>query len=90
LKREAGKFLTDWCRRAKVSGIPMLVQFATLLTTHRRGVLAWYDYRISTGPLEGTNNKIKMMQRMAYGYRDIEFFKLKIYGLHETRYELVG
>jgi len=30
------------------------------------------------------------MQRMAYGYRDMEFFKLKIYGLHETRYELVG
>lgn len=89
-KREAGKFLTDWCRRAKVSGIPMLVQFASLLTEHRRGILAWYNYRISTGPLEGTNNKIKTMQRMAYGYRDMEFFKLKIYGLHETRYELVG
>lgn len=89
-KREAGKFLTDWCRRAKASGIPMLVQFAALLTLHRRGVLAWYRYRISTGPLEGTNNKIKTIQRMAYGYRDIEFFKLKIYALHETRYELVG
>jgi len=89
-KRQAGVFLTDWCRRTKASGIPILVKFASLLTVHRRGILAWYDYRISTGPLEGTNNKIKTMQRMAYGYRDMEFFKLKIYALHETRYELVG
>jgi len=40
--------------------------------------------------LEGTNNKIKTMQRQAYGYRDNEFLKLKILGLHETRYALVG
>nr|HDN01259.1 ISL3 family transposase [Deltaproteobacteria bacterium] len=46
--------------------------------------------RISTGPLEGTNNKIKTMKRQAYGYRDMEFFKLKIPGLHETMYALVG
>jgi transposase len=30
------------------------------------------------------------MQRKAYGYRDMEFFKLKIMGLHETKYALVG
>ncbi len=45
---------------------------------------------VSTGPLEGTNNKIKTMKRQAYGFRDQEFFKLKILGLHETRYALVG
>ena len=39
---------------------------------------------------EGTNNKIKTMQRKAYGYRDMEFFKLKIMALHETKYALVG
>ena len=39
---------------------------------------------------EGTNNKIKTMKRQAYGFRDIEFFKLKILGIHETRYALVG
>src|SRR5262249_59833106 len=47
-----------------------------------RSILAYYDYPISTGPLEGTNNKIKTMQRQAYGFRDREFFKLKIYALH--------
>jgi transposase len=61
-----------------------------VLAAHRRGILAWYDFPISTGPLEGTNNKIKTMQRQAYGFRDQEFFMLKIYALHESRYELVG
>jgi transposase len=45
---------------------------------------------ISSGPLEGTNNKIKTMKRQAYGFRDREFFKLKILAIHETRYALVG
>jgi hypothetical protein len=40
--------------------------------------------------VEGTNNKIRTMQRQAYGFRDHEFFKLKIYALHETIYALVG
>jgi len=51
--------------------------------------LAYYSYPISTGPLEGTNNKIKTMKRQAYGFRDHEFFKLKILGLHQTKYALV-
>jgi len=45
---------------------------------------------ISSGPMEGTNNKIKTMKRQAYGFRDQEFFKRKIQAIHETRYELVG
>ena len=48
------------------------------------------DDKISTGPLEGTNNKIKTMKRQAYGFRDQEFFKLKILALHHTKYALVG
>ncbi|MFY9398420.1 MAG: transposase, partial [Desulfomonilia bacterium] len=53
-------------------------------------ILAYYDYPISTGPLEGTNNKIKTLQKQAYGFRDKEFFKLKISARHESRYALVG
>ena len=41
-------------------------------------------------PLEGTNNKIKTMKRQAYGFRDKEFFKLKIMAIHLTKYALVG
>jgi len=83
-------FLEDWLARARVSGIRMLEQFADTLEQHQEGILNYYDYPISTGPLEGTNTKIQLMKRQAYGYRDHEFLKLKILGLHETKYALVG
>jgi len=86
----AQRLLDDWIRRAESSGIRMLIRFAHTLAVHRSGILNYYRYRISTGPLEGTNTKIRVLQRKAYGFRDTEFFKLKIYALHETRYELIG
>jgi transposase len=89
-KATARKVLDDWVRRAETSGIRILIKFAHTLAAHRTGILAYYDYPISTGPLEGTNTKIRVLQHQAYGFRDMEFFKLKIYALHETRYELVG
>ena len=60
------------------------------MAAHRTGLLAYSDVMITSGPLEGTNNKIKTLKRMAYGFRDQEFFKLKILAIHETRYALVG
>ena len=89
-KLAAQRVLDDWIRRAESSGIRRLIQFAHTLAAHRSGILNYYDHRISTGPLEGTNTKIRVLQRQAYGFRDTEFFKLKIYALHETHYELVG
>jgi transposase len=65
-------------------------QMARTLAAHRSGLLACYDVMISSGPMEGTNNKIKVMKRQAYGFRDQEFFKLKILAIHETKYALVG
>jgi transposase len=89
-KRTARRVLRDWLARARASGIRMLVQFAATLEEHQEGILNYYDYPISTGPLEGTNNKIKTMKRQAYGFRDLAFFKLKILGIHETKHALVG
>jgi len=86
----AEAFLRDWCDRAWASGIRILHKFANTVAAHRSGILAWYDYPISTGPLEGTNNKIKTMKRQAYGFRDHEYFRLKLFALHTTRYQLVG
>ena len=83
-------FLDGWIKRAEASGIKMLQQMAKTLAAHRSGLLAYYDAMITSGPLEGTNNKIKTMKRQAYGFRDKEFFKLKILAIHETRYELIG
>ena len=89
-KRTARRVLRDWLARARASGIRMLEQFADTLEAHQEGVLNYYTYRISTGPLEGTNTKIQAMKRQAYGFRDRAFFKLKILGIHETKHALVG
>jgi len=89
-KQEATVYLDDWIARARSSDIKMLKTFSATLERHRDGILAYYNFPISTGPLEGTNNKIKTLQKQAYGFRDMEFFKLKIYALHETKYALVG
>jgi transposase len=89
-KKAAQRVLDGWIRRAESSAIRMLQKFANTLAAHRNQILNFYDYRISTGPLEGTNTKIRVLQRQAYGFRDAEFFKLKIYALHETQYQLVG
>ena len=89
-EKTAQALLLDWIVYAESTGIRMLQQFAKTLRFHAFGILAWYDFPISTGPLEGTNNKIKTMKRQAYGFRDPEFLRLKILGIHETTYALVG
>ena len=89
-QQTAQSLLMDWILYAESTGFRMLIQFARTLRFHAQGILAYYDYTISTGPLEGTNNKIKTMKRQAYGFRDPEFLKLKILGIHETKYALVG
>ncbi len=89
-KSFATTFLDGWIRRATASGVKALQEMAKTLAAHRSGLLAYYDVMISSGPMEGTNNKIKTMKRQAYGFRDLAFFKLKILAIHETRYALVG
>ncbi|WP_321519954.1 ISL3 family transposase [uncultured Bacteroides sp.] len=89
-KEQAIKELDAWIEQAYQSKIPKLTTFANTLKAHKWGVLAWYDYHISTGKLEGINNKIKTMKRQAYGYRDQRFFELKILAMHEKNYAFVG
>jgi transposase len=89
-KRTARRVLRDWLARARASGIRLRMQMADTLESYQEGILAYYEYPISTGPLEGTNTKIQAMKRQAYGFRDREFYKLKILGIHETRHALVG
>jgi transposase len=89
-RQAAERFLTHWIRKADASGIRMLKDFARTLAIHRRGLLDWYTYPISTGPLEGTNNKIRALTRQAYGFRDDDYFVLQLYALHESKFILVG
>lgn len=82
---EDPKVLTEWVEQAKESHIPQLQKMAMTILAYKRGILAWYDCHISTGKVEGINNKIKVMKRNAYGFRDERYFKLRLYALHECR-----
>ena len=56
------------------SEIPALVRFAVQKEKRLPGLAAHTIYSISTGKLEGFNNKIKVAKRIGYGYRDDDFF----------------
>ena len=66
------------------------MRVAATLAGLKFGILNWYEHPISSGRMEGTNNKIKALKRMAYGYRDRDFFKLRIPAIHEAKYALTG
>ncbi len=89
-KDEVAKLIKEWIAKAESSGIGILKTFAKTIEMHKNAILACCDYQISTGSLECFNNKIKRMKRQAYGFRDMEFFKLKIKALHQANYALVG
>lgn len=88
--QQAERHLDLWIRRAETTGIAVLKTMARTLQYHRRGLLNWYKHPISNGPLEGFNNKAQLMKRQAYGYRNLEFYKLKLLTLHDTKVALVG
>ena len=67
-----------WFRGAKESGIPQLVHFAELKEKRMEGLISHAKYQISTGKLEGFNNKIKAAKRIGYGFRNNEYFFLLI------------
>ena len=67
-----------WVGRALASGILPLMRFATRLQRAAEYIINHARYQLHTGLLEGMNNKIKVLKRMAYGYRDDEYFFLKI------------
>jgi transposase len=76
----ARKALDQWCALALASGIPALATFARNLRRHEKGIVNHCRYLIHTGRLEGINNKIKVIKRQAYGFRDDNYFILKIKG----------
>lgn len=66
--------IIDTC---KATGNEHLLWFARLLENHYKGIIAHATYRISSGKIEGINNKIKTLRRQGYGYPDDDYFFLK-------------
>lgn len=71
-------FWKQWYRRAIYSKIEPLKKFARNLAQRIDGVIAHARWHIGTSIIEGINNKIKVIKRMAYGFRDDEYFFLRI------------
>lgn len=73
--------LRHWIEDALASEIAPLHRMATTLQLHFEQIINYADHPITSGKMEGINNKIKTLNRSAYGYRDEEFFTLKLFGL---------
>ena len=89
-RNQAEIHLENWLQKAWGCGIKLVMKFANKLACHRYGILNFFTHRITTGKVEGINNKIKVLKRKAYGFRDMEYFKLRIYSLNDARYALLG
>ena len=89
-KDAAQKHLQDWILKAYATGIQPLKKLANTLLNHARQILSYFDHPISSGIMEGINNKIGRLTRLAYGYRDVDFLHLRIYALHESKDILTG
>lgn len=74
----ARTFWDGWRQRAMSSGIEPLKIFAHRLKPYLDGILAHCRWPLGTNLIEGINNKIKVIKRMAYGFRDDRYFFLKI------------
>lgn len=76
---QAEAHLKNWIEQAAASSLKAFQELAISFSDKAQYILNWFKKRISSAISEGFNNKIKRLKRMAYGYRDIEYFKLKIH-----------
>jgi transposase len=84
--QEGIRFLAWWIMDAVETGIRELQKTGKTLLRSWQGLVNYFKHPITNGKTEGINNKIKTMKRQAYGFRDIEYFKLRLYSLHIRRY----
>ena len=89
-RQDMEAFMKDWCEKAEQSAIGQLIKMAKTLRLHASGILAYSRYPITSGKLEGINNKIKTLTKRSYGFHDENFFILKLLSLHHSRYKLLG
>ena len=74
----ARKAWETWLELAQSSGVKPLQRFAKNMAKRIDGILSHCRWKLNTSVVEGANNKIKVLKRIAYGYRDEDYFFLKI------------
>ena len=80
-EEEMSKLIFDIMELCEASGNNHLIKFRNLLYNHFDGIITHATHKISTGKIEGVNNKIKTLRRQAYGYPDDEYFFLKLFDM---------
>lgn len=80
----ADRRIDEFIELAETSKHKCVRNFCSRLKEYRYGILNHCDYPVHTSKLEGTNNKIKVIKRKAYGFHDPEYFKLKVYQATES------
>jgi transposase len=76
----AGRFLDDWCVRAMRSKIEPVKKFVKLVRKHRELLMNWFKSKgLSSGAVEGFNNKVKLTLRKGYGFRTFEALETVLY-----------
>ena len=68
----------EWIEMAREAGIREFCRVASRLEPHVEAVVAGHQFNLKMGLVEAINGKIAMLRRQARGYRDPEYFKLKI------------
>jgi transposase len=76
--KRARRALKEWKLRVTESGIPELVEFVKMLDRRRYGIQNFFRHRITNGLSEGLNNVVKTIKKVAYGFHDWQYFRLKI------------
>jgi len=82
IEYSARLLLEDWCETARATKVPELEAMARMISEHMEGILGYWKYDgASNASTEGFNNKIRWLITQAYGLRDREYFKLKVFSL---------
>ena len=76
---EAQSYLETWIKDALSSAVETFRIIAESFREKLQYIINWFRKKISSAISEGINNKIKRLKRMAYGYKDVEYFRLKIH-----------
>jgi transposase len=76
----AGRFLDEWTGRVMRSRLEPMKKVARTIRSHRPLILNWFRARgeVSSGAVEGLNNKVKLVTRKSYGFRTPEVAKLAL------------
>ncbi|MBP7796084.1 MAG: transposase [Elusimicrobiales bacterium] len=74
---EAQNYLENWIAGAFASGVEIFRTIAESFRDKMGYIINWFKRKISSAISEGINNKIKRLKRMAYGYKDIYYFRFK-------------